>query len=151
VKRMTDRQPPLTEEKIKALLAEALKVRKNAYAPYSHYKVGAAVLTGSGRIFTGCNIENASYGATICAERVAASSALAAGERELTALAVVSDSRIPGPPCGICRQFLIEFAPGLPIFMYNLQGEFRKGNLDSFIPAAFNGTFLEYREGNRNG
>lgn len=142
---------PLTEDKIRELAAAAFKARENAYAPYSRYKVGAAVLTEGGRIYTGCNIENASYGATICAERVAASAAVAAGEKKLVAMAVVSDSNVPGPPCGICRQFLIEFAPEMPIYMFNLQGEMRTGYLNSFIPSAFNGSFLSYGKGEQNG
>lgn len=133
----------LTTEKIEELRNEALQARENAYAPYSSYQVGAAVLTGSGRIYTGCNVENASYGATICAERVATASAIAAGEREFLALAVISDSSIPGPPCGICLQFLAEFALNLPIFCYNLQGECERGSLGAYLPTVFDGTYLK--------
>ena len=124
------------------LLEAARIVRERAYAPYSNYYVGAAVLTGSGKIYTGCNIENASFGATICAERVAVASAIAAGERELKALAVVTDGPNPGPPCGICRQFLVEFAGDLPIFLGNLQGQIVSGNLSDYLPQSFQGRFL---------
>jgi cytidine deaminase len=125
-----------------SLLEAARIVRERAYAPYSNYQVGAAVLTGSGKIYTGCNIENASFGATVCAERVAVASAIAAGEREIKALAVVTDGQNPGPPCGICRQFLVEFADDLPIFLGNLQGQVVLGNLSDYLPKSFHGRFL---------
>lgn len=126
----------------KELLKAAEQVRENAYAPYSRYKVGAALLAASGRIYTGCNIENASYGATICAERVAACSAIAAGEKRFVALAVVTDGPAPGPPCGMCRQFLAEFNPELPIVLGNLHGKTVDGNLKDYLPQAFHGQFL---------
>mgnify|MGYP000947261286 CR=1 FL=1 len=129
------------------LIQAALAARDKAYVPYSHYPVGAAILTGSGRIYTGCNIENSSYGATICAERVAACSAVAAGDLPFRALAVVTDSEEPGPPCGICRQFLSEFVDDLPIIMANLKGKIKKGNLRAYLPAAFTGAFIKDREG----
>ena len=91
------------------LIAAARAARENAYAPYSHYKVGAAVLTADGRIFSGCNVENASYGLCNCAERTAIFSAVAAGGRTLTAVAVITNDG--GSPCGACRQVLAEFAP----------------------------------------
>ena len=94
----------------KAHLA-AVKARKNAYMPYSKYKVGAAVVTKSGRIFAGCNVENASYGATICAERVAIGSAIAAGAGNIIGVVVVTDSKPLASPCGVCRQVLSEFLP----------------------------------------
>ena len=93
------------------LLDQARRARETAYAPYSNFKVGAAVLTAAGEIFSGCNIENASLGATICAERVAILTAVAAGHRDLTALAVVADTPDPVAPCGLCRQVLAEFSP----------------------------------------
>lgn len=124
------------------LLAAAEKALANAYAPYSRYRVGAAVLTAGGRIFTGCNVENASYGVTICAERVAAAAAVAAGERKFAALAVVTDDGAPAPPCGLCRQFLVEFSPDLPVLMANRRGDLLEGNLLSYLPGAFTGEFL---------
>ena len=105
----------MTESQRKALIAAACGIRKHAHAPYSKFHVGAALLTASGKIFTGCNVENASYGLTICAERSAVCSAVAAGEREWVAMAVAT----PGghSPCGACRQVLVEFAPELPILL----------------------------------
>ena len=100
---------------IPALVAAALEARRQAYAPYSKFAVGAALLTSTGRIFPGCNVENTSYGLTICAERTAACSAVAAGEREFTAIAVALSGG--GTPCGACRQFLAEFNPALPVFL----------------------------------
>lgn len=133
----------LTAAQQAELLQAAEEARKNAYAPYSHYQVGAALLTASGRIYTGCNIENASYGATICAERVAVAKAVSAGEKDFVALAVVADSTQPGSPCGICRQFLVEFAPQLLLIMGNLQGQVKVGRLDQYLPSAFNQEYLK--------
>lgn len=93
------------------LLAAAAQVLKNAYAPYSGYRVGAALLGKSGKVYTGCNVENASYGLSLCAERVAVAKAVAAGERKFQALAVVSESSPLCFPCGACLQFLAEFGP----------------------------------------
>ncbi|MFZ9936647.1 MAG: cytidine deaminase [Luteolibacter sp.] len=92
-----------------SLLAEAWRVRDRAYAPYSEFAVGAALRATDGRVFTGCNVENLSYGLTMCAERVALASAIAAGAREFTALAVVADTKVPISPCGACRQVMAEF------------------------------------------
>ncbi len=101
-----------------ALRDAARKVREKAWAPYSKYHVGAAVLTDSGVIFTGCNVENASYGLTICAERVAICSAVAQGHRRFRAICI-SLTGVP-VPCGACRQFLMEFSPELPVLLDNL-------------------------------
>ncbi|MCB1130746.1 MAG: cytidine deaminase [Verrucomicrobiae bacterium] len=94
---------------IASLIQSAWDARENAYAPYSKFAVGAALLTGDGRVFTGCNVENLSYGLTICAERVAIGSAVAAGMKNLTMLAVVADTDVPVSPCGACRQVMAEF------------------------------------------
>lgn len=119
------------------LINEATKIRERAYAPYSNFKVGAALLGKSGKIYTGCNVENASYGATICAERSAVVKAVSEGERVFTALAVVTDCRKPGAPCGICRQFLSEFGLDLRIILANLQGVAIEATLGEYLPAAF--------------
>ena len=97
------------------LVAAARAARARAYAPYSRYRVGAAVLTRSGRIFAGCNVENATYGAAICAERGAITAMVAAGERDPVACVVVTAGPTPGTPCGICRQVLSEFAADMPV------------------------------------
>jgi cytidine deaminase len=103
------------------LIVAASEAREYAYAPYSRFPVGAALWLPSGEIVSGCNIENASYGATVCAERVAASKAVAGGQRDWHALAIVTAGS--GPPCGICRQFLAEFQPALPIVLADADGD----------------------------
>ena len=119
------------------LLDQARRTREAAYAPYSNFKVGAAVLTAAGEIFSGCNIENASLGATICAERVAIFAAVAAGARDLTALAVIADTPDPVAPCGLCRQVLAEFSPDCRVLMANTAGQIRLANLQELLPMAF--------------
>jgi len=99
----------------KELTAAASQAREAAYAPYSSYLVGAALLSGDGRIFAGCNVENASYGLALCAERGAVAQMIAAGQRNIVALVVVTQGPEPGSPCGLCRQTLSEFATDLPI------------------------------------
>jgi len=121
-----------------ALVAEARAVRAHAYAPYSKYRVGAAVLTTSGRVFRGCNVENASYGLTICAERSALAQMVAASEREIAAIAIVTEGPEPGPPCGLCRQMMAEFANDLlPIALATPQGEWRTTTLGALFPEPF--------------
>jgi cytidine deaminase len=119
------------------LIQKAFQAREAAYAPYSRYKVGAALLGKSGRIYTGCNVENASYGATICAERVAATKAVSEGELQFEALAVAVDGDEPGSPCGICRQFLAEFGTGLRLILVNLKGVRVDSTLEKYLPEAF--------------
>jgi len=119
------------------LLDCAREARTAAYVPYSGFAVGAALLTAGGQVFRGCNIENVSYGLTVCAERVALFAAVAAGEREFTALAVVTDSAAPATPCGACRQVLYEFAPDLQVLLANLQGRQKKFRLKELLPEAF--------------
>ena len=119
------------------LMDQARRAREHAYAPYSNFKVGAAVLTAAGEIFSGGNIENASLGATICAERVAIFAAVAAGCRNLTALAVIADTPDPVAPCGLCRQVLSEFNPDCRVLMANTAGRWRLANLKELLPLAF--------------
>ncbi|TCS81947.1 cytidine deaminase [Pectinatus cerevisiiphilus] len=121
------------------LLEAAKKAREFAYSPYSKFKVGAAVLAKSGSIYTGCNIENASYGLTNCAERTAIFKAIAAGEVNLTALAVVADTKEPVSPCGACRQVMAEFKIN-KIIMGNLQGKMREVTLAELLPFSFTDT-----------
>lgn len=119
------------------LLEQAKRAREKAYVPYSRFKVGAALLTKSGRVFSGCNVENASFGLTCCAERVALFSAVVAGEREFTDLVVLTDSEEPATPCGACRQVLYEFAPKLRIVTANLEGKKKQYLLTELLPHAF--------------
>jgi cytidine deaminase len=126
-------QPELDRDR---LMAAAVGVRLNAYAPYSNFKVGAAVLTGSGRIYTGCNVENASYSLTICAERAAIFKAIADGEDRLTALAVCLQGG--ANPCGACRQVIHEFGPAIPILTCDPDGKLiGETTLDRLLPDAF--------------
>jgi len=116
------------------LIRAASAARKQAYAPYSGFAVGAAVQCRSGAAFVGSNVENISYGLTICAERIAIASAVAAGEREFVAIAVVADTREPIVPCGACRQFLAEFAPELIIVSATVRGGQKIENLSHLLP-----------------
>lgn len=119
-----------------SLIETARLARGNAYAPYSRFAVGAALRTKSGRVFTGCNVENLSFGLTVCAERVAVGAAVAAGEREFEALAVVADSREPVTPCGACRQVLAEFSTTLPVCSANLEGAVYESSIAALLPRA---------------
>lgn len=122
-----------------SLIETARLARENAYAPYSRFAVGAALRTKGGRVFTGCNVENLSFGLTICAERVAVGAAVAAGEREFEALAVVADSREPVTPCGACRQVLAEFSMTLPVCSANLEGAVYESSIAALLPRAKEG------------
>jgi len=113
-----------------------LKAHPKAYAPYSGYKVGAALLCSDGTVFTGCNVENASYSMTICAERNAVFQAVAAGQRDFLALAIYVDGEVLFPPCGACRQVLAEFNPNLHILYANRLGSILS-DLDTLLPQAF--------------
>jgi cytidine deaminase len=121
------------------LIAAALDAQSRAFCPYSNFPVGAALRTASGKIFQGVNVENASFGLTLCAERVAASAAIAAGEKEFTQIAVVSRTGVT--PCGACRQFLAEFNPDLPIVMIDSLGPDRiyETTLAVLLPGRFEG------------
>lgn len=121
---------------MESLIQVAREAREKAYAPYSGFKVGAAVLSRDGRIFSGCNVENASYGLTNCAERTAVFKAVSEGGTQLTALAVIADTRKPVAPCGACRQVMAEF--GIKkIIMCNTKGERHIATLDQLLPAVF--------------
>jgi len=124
---------------IEELVNAALAVRKHAFAPYSRFAVGAALLDSDGTIHTGCNVENISYGLTICAERGAVMTAVALGRRSFVALAIAAESDIPLSPCGACRQFLAEFAPDLPIVSANLAGARAHLSLTELLPRAKTG------------
>jgi cytidine deaminase len=132
----------VTSEQAADLVRLATEARKNAYAPYSRFRVGAAVLTAGGYAFTGCNVENASFGATICAERVAVVATVAAGHRDLTACAVVTGAKAPATPCGICLQVLVEFAADATIVLASVDARDRITSqttvkLASLLPYAF--------------
>lgn len=120
----------------KELMKMAIEARQNAYAPYSHFAVGAALLTESGKVYTGCNIENASYGLTCCAERNAIFAAVGAGERRFKMLAVAADSPEPVAPCGACRQVIAEF--GIPlVVMGNLKEATKTMTAEELLPYGF--------------
>lgn len=124
------------------LVAAARAARRRAYAPYSRFQVGAALLAG-GRIFAGCNVENASYGLTVCAERNAAGAMAAAGARRIEAVAVASGTAPPTPPCGMCLQTLAEFAgPDLPVTLAGARGARVQTTLGALLPQAFGKRFL---------
>ncbi|GBC77929.1 Cytidine deaminase [bacterium HR08] len=124
------------------LIERATAARALAYAPYSEFAVGAAVLTADGRVFTGCNVENASYGLAICAERVALFKAVSEGARAFHRLAVVADTEVLVSPCGACRQVLWEFAPDLIVIVANLQGQMRVRPLRDLLPEPFDARVL---------
>lgn len=125
-----------------ALAAAAQAARERAYCPYSGFAVGAAALSATGRIFPGCNVENAAYPAAICAERGALLNAYAAGEREIVALAIVADTQGPISPCGICRQVIFELAPRCTVVLTNLRGDTLLTTPDALLPGGFSGDML---------
>jgi cytidine deaminase len=127
----------------KDLLIEAAKqARENAHAPYSNFRVGAAVRSASGRIFGGCNVENATYGLTMCAERVAIFKAVSEGERGFSAIAVVTDTELLTPPCGACRQLIWEFCGDIPVSMANLKGKIEVLQMRELFPRPFDDSNL---------
>lgn len=121
------------------LLEQARVARLQAYAPFSKFKVGAALRTRRGRVFTGCNVENISFGLTICAERVAVFTAVAAGERDFEMIAIVAQSKTPVVPCGACRQVLAEFAPNLRVLSARAKGEGVEMSLATLLPQPSDG------------
>jgi cytidine deaminase len=133
----------MTQPDYAALIEAAITARERAYAPYSQFRVGAAVLTADGNIFLGGNIENAAYPMTICAERVAIFSAYAAGEREIIALAVVTPTDDVASPCGACRQVIFELAPQSTVILLNLGGAQRLVKPQDLLPHGFGPTQLD--------
>lgn len=127
-----DRLAPELQE----LYAAAVEARKNSYSPYSHFAVGAAVRTADGKIYAGCNVENASYGLCLCGERNAIFTAVAAGERNLEAICVVADTSGPVSPCGACRQVMSEFKLK-QILLGNMQGDIKICTLEELLPYGF--------------
>ncbi|GAB6098644.1 cytidine deaminase [Halanaerocella petrolearia] len=119
------------------LIEAARKVRKNAYVPYSEFKVGAALLTAEGDIYTGCNVENSSYGLANCAERTAIFKAVSEGKQDFKALAVVTDTDQPATPCGACRQVISEFGPDIEVIMANLDGDVITRDINELLWGAF--------------
>jgi cytidine deaminase len=124
------------------LIAAAIQARENAHAAFSKFKVGAAVEDASGRVHTGCNIENATYGLTLCAERVAVFKAISEGARGFKRVAVVADTDTLTPPCGACRQILWEFCGDVEIVLANLSGKSETLRLGELFPRPFDGSFL---------
>ena len=127
--------PALPSDVVAVLLEVAQNTRKNAYVPYSTYKVGAALLGVTGNVFSGCNVENASYGLAICAERSAFVKAISEGERDFVAIAVVTDDG--GTPCGACRQFMAEFGLETIVILANKKGAYTLHTVGSLLPNAF--------------
>jgi len=126
------------------LLKKAIEAQKNAHAPYSHKHIGAAVLMDNGRVYNGCNVENASYGGTVCAERVAIFKAISEGARQIKEVLVVSSEPNPWPPCGFCRQVIAEFAtPDTKIHLSNPEGHSRTLRFIELFPEAFGPSHLQ--------
>ena len=128
--------PDLSPEIIERLIEAASEVRAKAHAPYSSFAVGAAVLDGGGRIHVGCNVENASYGLSVCAERHAVAAAVSAGGQAIEGVAVVTDTSPPSSPCGACRQVLVEFGD-FPVILANLEGDQVLTSVAELLPGAF--------------
>ncbi len=124
------------------LINKAILARENAYVPYSEFPVGAAVLTVKGEIYTGCNVENSSYGLCNCAERTAIFKSVSEGEQDIKAIAVVADTDGPCSPCGACRQVIMEFGPGIDVIMSNLNGDTIVKSARELLWGAFSGDDL---------
>lgn len=130
------------------LMNEAKLAREKAYVPYSKFPVGAALLSESGQVFHGCNIENSGYSMTNCAERTAFFKAVSDGIKSFKALAVVADTDGPVSPCGACRQVIAEFcAPSMPVYLTNLKGDVQETTVEQLLPGAFSKEDLTYAEG----
>ncbi len=127
----------------KELIAAAMAVRENAYAPFSEFKVGSALETDDGEIIAGSNVESASYGLTVCAERVAIWNAISQGKRKIVKIAVVADTEELTPPCGVCRQIIWEFGGDIPVIFANLHGKVETVQMKDLLPRAFDTKFLK--------
>ena len=127
----------ISRENLKKMIEAAHLVRRRAYAPYSRFKVGASVMGKTGKIYAGCNVENASFGLTMCAERVAMGNAVACGETEIEGLVIVTEAPEPASPCGACRQVISEFAEDIPVILENLEGKRVKLYLKDLLPYQF--------------
>jgi cytidine deaminase len=129
---------------LQPLFDAALKTRENSHSPYSHHKVGAALRTKDGKIYSGCNVENSSYGGTVCAERVAIQTAVATqGKFEIAEILVLTDAAPPWPPCGFCRQVIAEFGRGCEVYASNLKGEVTHYSMKELFPDAFTAQHLQ--------
>ncbi len=131
------------DKSVEKLLAAARECRERAFAPYSGFKVGAAVETEDGTIFAGCNVESASYGLTMCAERVAIFTAVAAGRKRIQRISVVAESDELTAPCGACRQVIWEFGGDIPVLIVNTNGESVERQMSELLPMAFDSSFLK--------
>jgi cytidine deaminase len=127
---------------VNSLIEAALQVRERAHAPFSKFKVGAALLGEDGQIYTGCNVENATYGLTVCAERVAVFKAVSEGVRKFRRIVVAADTNVLTPPCGACRQILWEFCGDIEVILTNLQGKTESLRLKELFPRPFDASFL---------
>lgn len=127
----------------KELIEAATRVRENSYAPFSDFRVGSALETEDGDIIAGCNVESASYGLTVCAERVAIWKAISEGKRKIKHIAVVADTEELTPPCGVCRQIIWEFGGDIPVILANLKGKTETVQMSELLPRAFDTKFLK--------
>lgn len=132
----------MSEESLQELIEIAKSARLHSVAPFSNFLVGAALRTADGKIYTGCNVESASYGLTVCGERVAIWKALSEGERQFSELAIVADTSSLTPPCGTCRQIIWEFCKDARLVLANLAGETQQCSIKELLPRAFDARFL---------
>jgi len=130
--------------KAERLVSLAVEAKEYAYVPYSGFHVGAALYADNGKVYTGCNVENASFGATICAERTAVVKAISDGAKKILAMAISSDSNSPTMPCGICRQVISEFcSPDMPLYLSNSRGEYKAYSFEDLLPHSFKQSDME--------
>lgn len=141
---MSESSPSAADTSLEVLTAMARSVQARAWAPYSDFRVGAVLMARDGAIFSGCNVENASYPAGICAERAALASAVASGARDFVRVVIVTDADVPAPPCGICRQALVEFAPALEVVSVAANGGVAQWSLGDLLPFPFTPSSLAH-------